>query len=219
MPTNVNYTSLVNDVTNYVERGLTAQTDPTVFSQIPRLINAAERNLAQIFKLLGQKEALRDPAGLQANVSVVTKPDRWRKTVSMNYGTGTNGSKLNPILPRSYEYCRTYAPDVSVEGPPEFYSDYDINHWLIVPTPDQTYPLEVICYMQPPLLDQTNQTNFWSDLTPNALVYATLLETAAFLKQPNEVAKWEEFLGGQVASLTGQDLQRMIDQATQRDGT
>ena len=58
MATNVNYTSLFNDVTNYIERGGSDVTDQTVFNQIPRLINAAERKIMQALKLQGTIEVL-----------------------------------------------------------------------------------------------------------------------------------------------------------------
>src|SRR3954464_9238066 len=100
MPTTVTYTSLFQDITNYIERGGSVATDATVFNQIPRLINAAERKLAQVLKLQGQIEVLVDaPAGLQIGNSVVTKPDRWRQTVSMNYGAGTDKNTRTSLFP------------------------------------------------------------------------------------------------------------------------
>lgn len=214
MPTAMTFATLTQDLQNYLERGGSSSSDPTVFDQIPRLINAAERKLAQLLKLLGQIEVLRDSVGFQVNNSVIVKPDRWRQTVSMHYGSGTNG--LKPLFPRSYEYCRALNPDSTVTGPPEFYSDYNISHWLVVPTPDQTYPMELVAYFQPSLLDAANQSNFWSELTPNALLYASLCEAAPFLRDDPRVAVWENNFQIELVSLSGQDLQRQLDRATER---
>src|SRR5579863_7125252 len=117
MATNVNFTSLVADVTNYIERGGSVVTDPTVYNQIPRLINAAERKIVQHLKLLGEIEPLVDPSGLLAGVPVIPKPDRWRQTISMNYGTGIGNNTRTPIFPRVYEYCRAYWPDDTQTAP------------------------------------------------------------------------------------------------------
>jgi hypothetical protein len=206
----------VADVQNYLERGGSQVTDPTVYNQIPRLINAAERKIIQFLKLQGQIEPLTDPAGLPAGVSVIAKPDRWRSTISLNYGGGQNLNQRTFLLPRSYEFCRYYWPDDTVMAPPVFYADYDLRHWLIVGTPDQTYPLEVLAYMQPPLLDQNNQTNFFTDYTPNMLLYGALLEASPFLKADERIQTWQGFWDREASSLSGQDLQKILDRTAQR---
>lgn len=220
MPTSVNYTSLLADMQNYLERGGSEQTDPTVFNQLPRLINAAERKLAQDLKLLGQIEVMVDaPSGLQIGNSVQSKPDRWRGTVSMNYGCGPSNNSRTPLFPRSYEYCRYYWPDSTVTDdaqPPLFYADYDYQHWLIVPTPPANYPLEVLAYMQPPLLDQSNQTNFWTNYTPNLLLYGALLEATPFLKDDPRLQTWQAMWAAEIQTLNTQDLQRIMDRAVSR---
>ena len=101
-------------------------------------------------------------------------------------------------------------------APPKFYADYDLTHWLVVPTPDQTYPLEVIAYMQPPLLDNSNQTNFFTVYTPNLLLYGALCEMIPFLKDDERLTMWNQMWVDELKRLTTQDLQRIMDQAAQR---
>jgi hypothetical protein len=216
MSTYVNYSSLVADVTNYLERGGSSSSDPTVAAQVPRLINAAERKLAQVLKLLGQIESFTDPTGLAANLPIIQKPDRWRQTVSMNYGAGTLQNFRVTLLPRSLEYCNSYWPDRTQIAPPLFYADYDFSHWLITPTPDISYPLEVVAYMQPQYLDSNNQNNFWTFYTPNALLYGTLLEAAPFLKNDDRIPVWKGFWDLEIQTLQTQDLQRQFDRAAMR---
>jgi hypothetical protein len=219
MAANMNYSSLFSDVQNYIERGGSQVTDPTVYNQIPRLINLAERNCMNTLKLQGVTEPLVDPTGLTQGVAVVTKPDRWRSTISMNYGSGTDQNGRVFLFPRSYEYCRSYWPDDSVTNsiyPPRFYADYDLLHWLIVPTPYATFPLEALCYMQPVYLDQNNQTNFFTNYTPNMLLYATLLEAAPFLKGDERVQFWQQEFDRQAQLLADTDLQKILDRAEQR---
>lgn len=220
MPTTVTFSSLITDLQNYLERGGSATTDPTVYNQLPRLINAAERKLAQDLKILGMLEVLVDaPAGLSTGVAVVAKPDRWRGTVSMNYGAGATNNARTPLFPRSYEYCRGYWPDqtqTDSNNPPAFYADYDYSHWLIVPTPDQNYPLEVLAYLQPQLLDATTQSNFWTEYAPNALLYGALVEATPFLKDDPRLQTWIAMWQQELSALDGQDLQRIMDRAAQR---
>lgn len=215
MATYVTYDTLISDLQTYLERG-NSVTDSQVYNQLPRLINAAERKIVQFMKLQGSLEVLVDPAGLPINSPVITKPDRWRQTVSMNYGTGTTNNSRAPIRPRSYEYLRFYWPDDSQVGPPVFYADYDLLHWVVAPTPDQTYPLEVLCYMQPPLLDSTNQSNFFSEYTPNLLLYGALLEATPFLKDDPRIQLWQAYWDREMQSLDKQDLQKILDRAAMR---
>lgn len=220
MPTNVNYTSLFNDITVYLERGGSDLTDTTVNAQIPRLINAAERKLAQNLKILGQIETLVDaPSGLQIGNPYVSKPDRWRQTISLVYGSGINFNTKTPLFPRSKEYAVAYWPDQTVldsTNPPQFYAELDYEHWLISPTPDQNYPLEVTAYMQPPLLDDVNQSNFWTEYCPNALLYGALLEATPFLKDDPRLQTWGQMWQAEITALGTQDLQRVLDRAAVR---
>lgn len=234
-----NYTNLIADLQSYLERGGSALTDPTVFNQLPRLINLGERRICNALKLQGQIEPLVNPTnGLSTGVAVITKPDRWRQTISMNYGApagalGTGSGVLAAgtgsglvtalqryfIYPRSYEYCRIFWPNAalwSTSYPPQFYADYDLLHWLIVPTPPQDYPLEALCYMQPQYLDEQNQTNFWTNYTPNLLLYACLLECTPFLKDDPRVQMWQQLYQEQLQHLDGQDLQKLMDRTSER---
>ena len=147
------FDSLKQDIRRYIERGFTAEDDPLVYEQIPRLINMAERRIARELKVQILQTVV--TTAMQAGVSVYPKPDRWRDTVSMNFG----GDNRTPLFTRSYEYCRNFWQDETVEGTPQFYCDYDYKHWLIVPTPDAAYDLEILYYELPPLLDDENQQN------------------------------------------------------------
>lgn len=218
MATTVNFTSLLSDLANYLERGGSELTDPTVFNQLPRLINAAERKLAQDLKLLGQIEVLvgNPPNGLQVGNPVLAKPDRWRATVSWNIGTGTGNNTRKFLFTRAKEYVQAYWPNPTLTDEPEFYADYDLQHWLIGPTPAAAYPFEITCYMEPPLLSDVNQSNFWSDYAPNALLYGALLEATPFLKDDPRIAVWKDAWATELATLSGQDVQRMMDRSIRR---
>lgn len=219
MATTVNFTSLQADIQKSLERGESAVTDPTVFAQIPRLINAAERKLAQDLKLLGQIEVFTSAppsGGLQQGNPAVPKPDRWRSTVSMGYGAGTGNNTYTPLNGRGYEYLLAYWPDATATGTPQFYADVTLQSWWIAPTPDAAYPLRAICYMQPPLLGDDQQTNFFSDYAPNALLYGALIEAEAFIKEDQRIPLWKDLWAQELVTLQKQDLQRILDRASSR---
>jgi hypothetical protein len=216
MATNVTYTSLFADVVNYLERGGSVASDETARAQIPRAINQAERRIMNALDLLGERTVLIDREGFVAGVSVIPKPDRWRVTAGIWYGGGASSNARRALFPRSYDWCRAYWPDDSVQGTPEFYADYDLGNWLIAPTPDATYPVELIAYMQPQLLDASNQENFLTIYCGPLLLYTTLLEMTPFLKNDERIPLWQRYADIELGNLNGQDLRRIMDNTTER---
>lgn len=212
MPTAMTFTSLKADMVRYLERGSTV--DTTVYEQIPSLINNAERRIARELKVLGF--VIPVTSSFATGTSVYAKPDRWRDTVSMSFVQ--NGSYV-PLYPRSYEYCRNYAPDDTVTATPRFYADYDFNHWLIVPTPASDYPVEILYYELPPLLDETTQTNWITTNAPQLLLYGSLLEATPFLKNDERIGVWQSFYDRALAALNNEDMQRQTDRTTARQET
>ena len=209
MPTAMTYNSLLDDLRAYLERGATLATDPTVYEMLPMLIGMAERRLARELKIQGTVNVV--TSLLVIGQSVYDKPDRWRETVSMFVGIGTGNNTRSEIYPRAYEYIRSYWPNPTTPGTPRFYADYDYSHWLIAPTPVAALPMEILYYELPPLLDDTNQTNWFTEYAPNALLYATLLESAPFLKNDERIATWEGFYNRSVAALNGEDIRQISD--------
>lgn len=208
------FTSLQQDVRVYLERGFSAGSDPLVYAQIPRLINLAERRLARDLKIQGFQAQV--ATILQPNVAVYRKPDRWRDTVSMNVGTGPNLRSRNQLFLRSYEYCRAHYPDETVLGTPEYFADYDFDFWLLVPTPDLAYPMEILYYELPPLLEDATQINWLTEYAPNALLYATLLEATPFLKNDERIGTWQGFYQQAIDSLNREDIGKILNRTAQR---
>lgn len=201
------YTSLQRDMRTYLERGYAV--DVQVYEQIPRLINLAERAIAKKLKVQGFINVV--TTNLVAGTSVYAKPDRWRQTISMEFGT-----PRVQIFARDYEYCRQYWPDPDERGTPEFYSDYDYQHWLIVPTPVLTVPWQIIYYEQPVYLDDANQTNWLTDYAPNALLYRALLEATPYLKNDERIPTWKNFYDEAMNDLDAEDLKKIVDRNVTR---
>jgi len=218
MATSMTFTSLKEDIANYLERGGSALTDPVVHEKIPFFVNNAERALMQQLKLLGTLEVLVDaPIGLATGVSVYAKPDRLRNVVSMSFGAGTDKNTRTPLWARSYEYIRTYWPDSTQTGVPRFYADFSYSHWLVGPTPDDDYPWEILAYLQPPLLDETTQSNFFSSYCQNALLYGSLIQAAPFIFNDERLGTWTQLYAAEISTLDSQDMQKELDRASVRN--
>lgn len=195
------YDSLVENIQSYLNR-----TDTATIEKIPLFIMLAEQIIASQIKFLGNLTV--NESAMTASESIIDKPVRWHKTVSMNI---TVDGVKQPVLLRKYEYLREYWPDDTQEGVPKFYADYDYTHWLVAPTPDTNYTFEVLYYERVQPLDSTNQTNWFTIYAPQALLYGSLLQAMPFIKNDDRVALWQQQYELIMQTLTAEDRLRVAD--------
>jgi hypothetical protein len=195
------YDSLVADVASYLER-----TDVATLEKIPTFVMLAEQIIASQIKFLGNLTV--QASQMTSDDPVINKPARWRKTVSMNI---TVDGKRQPVLLRRYEYLREYWPDPTATDVPKFYTDYDFTHWLVAPTPDVAYNFEVLYYERVQPLDSSNQTNWFTQYAPQALLYGSLLQAMPFLKNDGRVQLWQAMYKQAMDVLTAEDKLRVAD--------
>lgn len=198
------YDSLVSDIQLYLER-----TDTVTVDKIPTFIMLAEQVLATDLKFLGSLTVATSTMVL--GDPVIDKPARWRKTVSMN--VTVNGER-SPIFLRKYEYLREFWPNTSETDVPLFYCDYDYTHWLIAPTPAAAYTYEVLYYERVQPLDSTNQSNWFTQYAPQALLYGSLLQAMPYLKNDDRIPMWQSQYNAVVQALQNEDLTRVGDRQT-----
>lgn len=195
------YTSLAADIESYLER-----TDTATVDKIPTFIMLAEQVIASQIKFLGNL-TVNESTMVQGD-PVIAKPARWHKTVSMNV---TVAGVKNPVFLRKYEYLREYWPEATNEDVPKFYADYDYTHWLIAPTPADAYTFEVLYYERVQPLDVSNQTNWFTEYAPQALLYGSLLQAMPFLKNDERMPMWRAEYDLIINTLKTEDLQRIGD--------
>lgn len=193
------YDNLVLDVQQYMERE-----DPDFVAMIPTLIGLAESAIAAELKSLLQLVVVETT--LLEGETVLIKPTRWRKTVSMK----VNGA---PVVMRSQDYIAQYLSE-STPAQPKFYAEYDYNNWNFAPVPDQDYPVEIIYYSLVQPLDSTNQTNLFTQIAPQAMLFGTLLQAQGYLKALDKLPVWKSYYTDCIAALKKEDNSRRIDRNT-----
>jgi hypothetical protein len=195
------YDSLVENIQSYLER-----TDTATLEKIPLFIMLTEQIIASQIKFLGNLTV--NTSTMTASTSIIDKPARWHKTVSMNI---TVAGERQPVLLRKYEYLREYWPNATSTGTPVFYSDYDYTHWLVAPTPDLAYTFEVLYYERIQPLDSSNQTNWFTIYAPQALLYGSLLQAMPFLKNDERMTMWKANYDQIMQTLMAEDKLRIAD--------
>lgn len=206
MPEALTYSSLISDVQLYAERS-----DQPFVSQIPRFVMLAENRLASEIRGLGFLRSVN--FSTEVGSSVYEKPSRWRETASLSILVN---SERKYLLNREYQYCRSYWPDSSIQDEPEYYSDYDYEHYLIVPTPDSEYTCELMYFERPTPLSEDNETNWTTRYAPQLLLYATLLEAQPFLKQSERMKEFQELYERAKNSLINEQTSKMSDNSSRR---
>ena len=202
------YSSLAADIETYLER-----TDQATIDKIPTFIMLAEQVLAADLKFLGNLTVA--ASNMVEGQATIDKPARWRKTVSMNV---TVSGQRQPVLLRKYEYLREYWPDPAQEDVPKYYCDYDYTHWLVAPTPADDYSYEVLYYERLAPLDSSNQSNWFTQYAPQALLYGSLLQAMPFLKNDERMGMWQAQYDQIVNVLKTEDTLRIGDrQAVAKD--
>lgn len=190
------YNVLTESLKRYLERG--GVKDPEVLAQIPEIIRFGQTRLNREAK--GMTTQMAVTSTMTPGQPIVTKPAYWRNTKSFSIGTGTGFNEYKTIFLRTYEYARKYASPSGTSAEPEFYADYDYEHFFVSPAPLLAYPFEVIedDYVVP--IDVTNQTNFWTKFNPDLLLHSCLLECQVFLKNrevvDNQTAYYDRLLKG-----------------------
>jgi hypothetical protein len=193
------YDNLVADIIKYSERD-----DTGFIDQIPMLIGLAEQSIAAEVKTLWELNVV--TTNLTIANGTLSKPARWRKTVSMKIAG-------QPVLHRSQDYVAQYQAE-SAQGTPIYYADYDYDHWALGPIPDAAYPVEIIYYSRIQPLDATNQENLITREAPQALLFGTLLQCQGYLKSPDKLQLWQGMYDKAMAALKSENRSRDVDRNT-----
>ena len=193
------FDSLTKNILDYSERN-----DEGFIAAIPGIIALAEYSIAAQLKTLLQLTVVE--TNLAQNQTILNKPARWRKTISMK----VNGE---PILLRSQDYIAQYLAE-SNSGIPVIYADYDYNNWNFAPAPNQSYPVEIIFYGVPQPLDENNQQNLFTEICPQLMLYASMYHAMIYLKALDKIQVWQNYFQAEINALKKEDSTRRVDRNT-----
>jgi hypothetical protein len=204
MAVTLTYDSLVEQLPGYVER-----TDAAYAAQIPTLIMLAENRIATDMKQQGFQSVVAGTMTAGGNGAIIKKPAFWRETISFNFKDPTVG--WLPLRLRSLEYLKNYWPLQSVLGQPRFYADYNSANFLLAASPDQAYPFELAYYARLQPLDSDNQVNWLTANAPQALLYASILESHIWLKNADKTQEFQGHYDNAKNGLLQENMERLGD--------
>jgi len=162
------YDSLKQAIQDYTENFET-----TFVNNLPIFIRAAEE---RILKSVQLNLFMRNQVGtMTANIQYLGAPSDFLAPFSL---TLTNSGD------KELSFIETFHPDYTVTGKPRYYAQFDVGNFILAPTPDQNYPVEVQYLFRPASLTSGagTGTTWLSENAELSLLYGSLVEAYIFMK-------------------------------------
>ena len=96
----------------------------------------------------------------------------------------TNSSNIEFLQFKSLEFVQAYTPNSSTTGTPKYYAQFDLDNFIVAPTPDSNYVVSFSYFYRPTSLTAGSDsgTTWLSENAELALLYGSLLEAYTFMK-------------------------------------
>jgi hypothetical protein len=191
----MNYTTLFGLIKSYVENDFpnqdwtntagtgTATTSGT--AQINTFIQQAEQ---RIFNSVQLPDFRKNVIGnTTTGNKYLNVPTDWLATFSLAAVDPVTGAQ-SYLLNKDVEYIRECYPVPTVTGTPKYYAIFDDTTFILGPTPDDDYDMELHYFYYPQSITASQSGTSWlGDNFDSVLLYGSLLEAYTFMKGEADV--------------------------------
>jgi len=125
-------------------------------------------------------------------------PDDWMYPLTVRLITSGHITPLDFVTPQNMQDYRADAGEAV--GRPRFITTSD-DALEVVPTPDDTYTIEMHYWGTIPALSASNTTNWLLDRHPLLYLYGSLLHAEAYFQNDARVLLWERFVEKKYAAM------------------
>ena len=194
----MNYAELFETIKGYVENDFpnTTWTDSagtgsvtlTSTEQINTFIEQAEQRIFNMVQLLDLRKNVTGTC--TSGNKYLSVPSDWLANFSMALIDGTGNYEY--LLNKDVSYIRQAFPNPTDTGQPTHYAYFDENSYILGPTPDDDYEVELHYFYYPPSI-VTAGTSWLGDNFDSVLLYGSLLEAYTFMKgEPDVIAGYQK---------------------------
>ena len=161
----------------------TENNETTFVNELDFIIkNAEERILKSVDLDFFRKNV---EGGFTTGNKFLQKPSDYLATFSLSY---VKNSENIFLLQKDVNFIQQYTPNPATTGSPIYYSSFDVDNFIVAPTPDADYVAELHYYYRPASLTTDNSGTTWiSTNAPDALLYACLIEAYSFMKGESDI--------------------------------
>jgi hypothetical protein len=162
------------------------QNEETSFvNNLPLFIRVAEERILKNVQLtLFRKNAT---ANMTASNQYLAAPSDFLAPFSLSYTDGDGNKDF--LEYKDVNFVQEYNPDATTTGAPRYYAYFDVSSFLIGPTPDSSYSVELHYFYRPASLTSGSgsSTTWLSTNAEVALLYGCLIEAYTYMKGEADV--------------------------------
>ena len=172
------FTTLKTAIQDYTDN-----TETTFTNQLDRFIlNSEERILKECQLDVFRRNATGSAA---LDTKFLTKPSDFLAPFSLSV---VKDSSNEFLLYKQVTFLQDYTPNPVTTGTPEYYADWDDEAFLLAPTPDDSYTMELHYFYRPASITTVSSGTTWlGDNAELALLYGALVEAYTFMKGEAEL--------------------------------
>ena len=177
------------------------QYDETSFvANLPVFIEQAEERILKNVQLSVFRKNF--SGSMTASNAFLACPNDFLAPYALSF---TNSDSNQEFLEfKNADFVQTFNPDASVTGNPRYYAVYDIDNFILGPTPDNSYTIDLSYFYRPASLTQAGEsgTTWLSENAKVALLYGCLIEAYIYMKgDPDMMAQYEKRFAEAMVSL------------------
>ena len=164
----------------------TDNSETTFVNNIPNFIKASEEKILKSVDLDYFRKNV--TSALTSSDAFLTVPTDYLASFSLSIEVSS--SKVF-LLQKDVNFVQEYNPNSSTTGQPVYYALFDVDNFIIAPTPDANYSSELHYFYRPASLTAGGDsgTTWISTNAPNTILYASLVEAYTYMKGEPDVMK------------------------------
>jgi|TARA_R100001460_G_C3495708_1_gene169821 hypothetical protein len=157
----------------------TENTETSFVTNLNNFIKATEDKIFRAVDLENFRKNV--TSSLTNNDQYLSVPSDYLASFSLRITT--SGSEKF-LLQKDVNYLQTYTPASTTTGLPKYYARFDTDNFIVAPTPDSSYNVELHYYYQPASLTAgaDSGTTWLSTNAPYALLYGAVYEAYNYMK-------------------------------------
>jgi hypothetical protein len=175
----MNYSQLVTEIQSYVE-------DTFLTADINTFITQAEQRIYNSVQLPALRKNVTGTT--TAGNKYLAMPTNWLATFSLAIINASN--EYTYLLNKDVNFIRQSYPDTDSDfyGEPAYYAVFDQNSFIMGPTPDASYAVELHYFYYPESITTVSGGQTWlGDNFSSTLLYGSLLEAYTYMKGEADV--------------------------------
>ena len=166
-------TTLKQAIQDYTENS-----ESTFVNNLDNIIRNTEERILKLVDLdLFRKNAI---ANTTSGNKYLASPSDYLSSFSLSY-VDSNG-ETQFLLQKDVNFLQSYWPDDTQLGSPKYYAQFDVDNFILAPTPNSAYAAELHYYYRPASITGSGGTSWLGENAPDCLLYGCLVEAYTFMK-------------------------------------